>query len=50
MLQGELRAVAGAEAHGAGSQGGRRLAHFWGEEGQSGGMRGEEGEEGDETC
>lgn len=37
MLQGELGAVAGAQAHGTGSEGGRSLAHFWGEERQSGG-------------
>lgn len=40
VLQGELGAVAGAQAHSAGSQGGCRLAHFWGEERQSGGIRG----------
>lgn len=45
MLEGELGAVAGAEAHRARSQSGRSLAHFWGEERQSGGIRGEEGEE-----
>lgn len=45
VLQGELGAVAGTQAHGAGSQGGCSLAHFWGEERQSGGMKGEEGME-----
>lgn len=45
MLQGELGAVAGAQTHSAGPQGGRSLAHFWGEERQSGGIRGEGGEE-----
>lgn len=44
VLQGELWAVAGAQTHGAGSQRGRRLTHFWGEEGQSGeGAREERG-------
>lgn len=51
VLQSELGTVTGAQAHSARSQGGRSLAHFWGEERQSGGMRGEEGEgERDETC
>lgn len=45
VLQSELGAVAGTQTHGAGSQSGRSLAHFWGEERQSGGIRGEEGEE-----
>lgn len=45
VLQGELGAVAGAQAHCAGSQSGGSLAHFWGEERQSGGIRDEEGEE-----
>lgn len=40
MLQGELGAVAGAEAHGAGSESGRSLTHFWGEQRQSGGDEG----------
>lgn len=46
MLQGELGAVAGAQTHSAGSQGGCSLAHFWWEGRQSGGIRGEEGKEG----
>lgn len=32
VLQGELGAVAGAQAHGAGPEGGRRLTYFWGEQ------------------
>lgn len=35
VLQGELGAVAGAQTHGAGPEGGRGLAYFWGEERQS---------------
>lgn len=45
VLKSELGAVASAEAHGARSQSGRSLTHFWGEERQSGGIRGEEGDE-----
>lgn len=37
VLQGELGAVAGAQAHRAGSQGGRGLTHFWWKGRQSGG-------------
>lgn len=46
VLQGELGAVAGAQTHRAGSQGGCSLAHFWWEGRQSGGIRGEEGNKG----
>lgn len=37
VLQGELGTVAGAQTHRAGSQGGRRLTHFWLKGRQSGG-------------